>query len=336
MEFDQLGRKELQALAKQYGIKANQSNAKLVEALSSALVDQFNVIRASEAHDRKSILDSHSPIGKESVLHMPEEENSSEKKEFSVGDAVEVLKDNEWTQGTLKRINKSSYRVILSSEEITVKVGEIRFPLPAVATSSRKSVNRISTIGKDVPLSADKVSSAPNSVSKVTLTKESEAEGTHDDENMIIEETDNQENFDENEEVDYAGENDEIDVFAATGNFSLSRAPHRASAVKTPSHRFSSDVTQAWNSCAKVIEPSFQVDSVEKKSKTPQDFPKKSFSATPSSKTNKPAIKPKMTNAQRLRMELLQKKNNVEKSGVSNYELKVILKEFYLYLMFLF
>lgn len=48
MDYEQLGRKELQALAKQYKIKANQSNAALVEALQKALIQDYETSMIEE------------------------------------------------------------------------------------------------------------------------------------------------------------------------------------------------------------------------------------------------------------------------------------------------
>eukprot|EP01042_Synura_sphagnicola_P014682 gene14682-18580_t len=68
MDFEQLGRKELQALAKQYKIKANLSNAALVEALKNAIVIDYE---NSRIEDDEILLDDEPVAAPPTVAEEP-------------------------------------------------------------------------------------------------------------------------------------------------------------------------------------------------------------------------------------------------------------------------
>lgn len=75
MEFEQLGRKELQALAKQYKIKANLSNAALVEALKNAIVQDYENSMLEEDEEETHDMQIDQPQVVENVEISAEEQN---------------------------------------------------------------------------------------------------------------------------------------------------------------------------------------------------------------------------------------------------------------------
>ncbi len=160
LELGKLGRKDLQSLAKQHGIKANLSTTAIIEKLAHILANecleqQHDFPNAKEINIDHGIEKRESLLEKDTIdIDAPQLTLSAEPGPFStllsidesdpkgriqnsqrgmeddihVGDKVEVLFKNHWVSATVKRVNKVSYRVYVDDfcQETTVKTTEIR------------------------------------------------------------------------------------------------------------------------------------------------------------------------------------------------------------------
>lgn len=332
MEFNDLGRKELQALAKKYGIKANQSNAVLADAIAKALAADFAT--GNESNDTKDdfIPESNGLIlGKgvvavevpavvsgpfsadnvkfEPIFKSEVSAGNSYKAIYNTGDKVQVCIDDQWVAAVVKRVNKSSFRVLADDgHEVTLKAAEIRqlqtqdesFEVPDVAAINEPALESISEL-------------------KVVEAEEpSPVKPSSDD---IIEETELEMEADNVDLVDATYMDVEKDMTCVDQTFIeevQQAAPETTIAVQanrlsTPNRRRSSvnAAPQAWDSS---IKPVFHIGSAgpkQKKDASPAVHQLKSAnkSFASSTPTRKPSIMPKMNATQRLRMEALQKKS---------------------------
>jgi hypothetical protein len=142
--FESMGRKDLQALAKLHGIKANLSNADIIVKLREKLSPVQASAEESVAVPEAPICQ---PVPSEDLLPaqgegventVAEGLNSTVSKEHVVGDMVEAFVNAAWQSSVIKRINKKTIRVSLSADaaEYTVKFEEVRTRTAAVAEAS--------------------------------------------------------------------------------------------------------------------------------------------------------------------------------------------------------
>ena len=143
-EICSMSRKQLQTLAKKYGIKANSASAVLIEELCSAINTLVNATSLSDESPESNDSDVNEKVSQ------PKPSNPSKSISFfdiisvKVGDTVEVHLDRNWVAATIKRINKKSLRVSLNaplSGEQTVQFSEIRPPSPSPKVSPSIDVN---------------------------------------------------------------------------------------------------------------------------------------------------------------------------------------------------
>lgn len=134
VQLEQMSRKELQALAKEHGIKANLSNAAIIEALQEkmacaqedAAVEEIETAQPEVEAVPQAAVEPPSSLAAAETEAQPETERS-----FEVGDQVEVLVEGAWVSATIKRVNKTSFRTALEDgQQMTLKMSEIRFPMP--------------------------------------------------------------------------------------------------------------------------------------------------------------------------------------------------------------
>eukprot|EP01031_Cornospumella_fuschlensis_P037834 gene37834-45962_t len=169
--YEELSRKELQALAKEHGIKANLSTAAIIEALRSKLAESTESAEApvdvivedkiadSEVPEKvDTIAEESAQIKRESLSFkfIPVNERNvavatptpspisipAEPKTFEIGLKVEVLLFGVWVCGTIKKLNKKTVRVVLLGEggEVSVKLDEMRHIDAAPVTDSTGNV----------------------------------------------------------------------------------------------------------------------------------------------------------------------------------------------------
>lgn len=130
-ELETLGRKELQTLAKQYGLKANQSNNHLIDQLriflQNTITPEQNPVEESFEEDKESEMISvsqQSPKKEEVSDLTPLNDTSS----ISIGEEVQVqLEDMSITSAEVIRINKKTIRVRINSSELekTLKIEHV-------------------------------------------------------------------------------------------------------------------------------------------------------------------------------------------------------------------
>ena len=110
-------RKELQVLAKEYNLKANNSSEKLI----------------------RSILDLQEDTVDETSVNIPEVQEVQEVKAVQVnkvlekGDTAYAFINNAWVEVTIKRVNKKTFRIAtLDDEESTVDIESVQSQKPVV------------------------------------------------------------------------------------------------------------------------------------------------------------------------------------------------------------
>ncbi len=153
-ELEKLTRKELQALAKEHGVKANLSNNDIIAKLSELSVDTEEETKAVEIVSTELTSAEETPVIVEEASVSPEVEIVAEvpvvenivlfnAEDVTVGDSVEVDVSGVWTKAMVKRVNKKTVRVSLmdTREELTVKFDEIR----AVQADAAATVEDITT-----------------------------------------------------------------------------------------------------------------------------------------------------------------------------------------------
>lgn len=152
IELEQLSRKELQALAKTHGIKANLSNNDIINKLCDAEqpVESATAptpVESQETEVHINLSTEAEPSVAEAVVEMqvipvlPNEKVSDEQPEIiyapvepsaeyfpAVGDTVEADIDGMWVHASVKRLNKKTARVVVtdSGKEFTLKFSEMR------------------------------------------------------------------------------------------------------------------------------------------------------------------------------------------------------------------
>jgi hypothetical protein len=138
-ELESKARKEIQALAKEFGLKANASTESIVNSILSSCVESAAgpapvVAAVTEPTTSEPVVETvvaAEPMevaAPADVKDVVESVIQSEPKSLASGDCVEVLVDGAWKRAVIKRINKKSVRACLSVEntEVTVKNEEIR------------------------------------------------------------------------------------------------------------------------------------------------------------------------------------------------------------------
>eukprot|EP01038_Epipyxis_sp_PR26KG_P007911 gene7911-10739_t len=133
MDLISLSRKELQSLAKQYGVKANLSNSLLIEELGKAVAPSeasINPLTNEDIKQEQKFVDasnqSNTITTTNSAMIPIGDINSQRNTSYLCGDKVEIISNGIWIPAQVKRINKSSIRVTTSSGELSVKMSEIR------------------------------------------------------------------------------------------------------------------------------------------------------------------------------------------------------------------
>ena len=97
-DLQKLTRKELQALAKNYGIKGNASNAILIEKIETVLLKKDETIVAKDVTADAIIV-----VEEKASIKISDEP-------FKVGEVVLIISSN--SHGVVKRINKTTLRII--------------------------------------------------------------------------------------------------------------------------------------------------------------------------------------------------------------------------------
>ena len=241
MNLENLSRKELQALAKQHGVKANLSTAALIEQLAAILqyeepkeeevesitepeveveaVVPAEIVLAEEViapapevakETRKSILVFEEAPGPFTVAHheesVLEEAKIQSVEDAKIGDVIEVLEGEIWEAATIKRVNKVSFRVALVStgREVTVKMVDCR-PLQAHEEAVMETIEH-----QEIAETANEVIPQQNVVEEVNSQMECDVNSNEEeckpeiDENAEEEESDGEESHegDEDEETE--------------------------------------------------------------------------------------------------------------------------------------
>ena len=113
MQFECLTRKDLQSLAKSSGVKANQSSADIIRELKAV------------AHRQKSSADD-KPT--EVTVDVSSSIEVSLESFVKVGITVEILRDSEWIKATVLKVNKKSVKVLVCStgDAILIKSDKLR------------------------------------------------------------------------------------------------------------------------------------------------------------------------------------------------------------------
>lgn len=113
MQFECLTRKDLQSLAKSSGVKANQSSADIIRELKAV------------AHRQKSSVDD-KPT--EVTVDVSSSIEVSLESFVKVGITVEILRDSEWIKATVLKVNKKSVKVLVCStgDAILIKSDKLR------------------------------------------------------------------------------------------------------------------------------------------------------------------------------------------------------------------
>lgn len=342
-DLNQMNYKQLQSLAKSYGIKANQSSAVLLSLLKQ-VIDESSSSSISEEVSAQTIeavvsaqpieeVISSQPI-EEVVSSEPIEEVVSaetietvvslkkqvttlqvESTEYQVSLKVQVLRNNEWVNATILRINKKSIRVVLSdNDEVTVKYNEIRHAednnddeqeqdlVPPCAENiinnnaitslfdiddmvdNNNSVSSLADIDESCPISHESLVEALMSEVKYSDIVDTDII----DEPVTTEATEMDED-----------ENEVENMNMSVSNINQSFAGKQIKSVE-------------WNSSAKVSNTFDQAVNEFNPKK------RKSFSNTPVSKVSKPAYEVKLTKAQALRTQ----SNKMKVQAIENRRLE--------------
>ena len=138
IEEEMLSRRELQALAKERGIKANQSNEALLSLLHDYLPSGGNETRMEAVNESQVEVDSSKVSFKEYTADLNDIH-------VIVGETVEVLCDETvWKFATIKKINKKSLKVCVNEDGslIHAKLSEIRRPISNNTGNEEKLVEK--------------------------------------------------------------------------------------------------------------------------------------------------------------------------------------------------
>ena len=169
-------RKELQTLAKDNGIKANASNATIIQSLLS-LTSTTNCGSPAADNDAVSTKKETESVSIDEILpvsdnsgHLVERglggfscavideiEQSSgtdctEKREFVVGSSVEVFVDDVWIAGVIVKQNKKSYRVRFDSngEESLIKCNHMRLATLQIGSQEGGLTEAVCAVNEDI------------------------------------------------------------------------------------------------------------------------------------------------------------------------------------------
>ena len=177
-------RKQLQAFAKENGIRANASNASIIESLLSLTstiscgspavnIDAYctneenevvSIDEVLQVSDNPDHLDERGHGSSSSCAVIEEVEDSGDtnhvdRQEWAIGSRVEASVDDVWTAGVIVKQNKKSYRVRFdsNSEESLIKFNNVRLTtlgnstLKDISTDALCSVQKVDEV---VPTSA--------------------------------------------------------------------------------------------------------------------------------------------------------------------------------------
>jgi hypothetical protein len=189
MELENLPRKELQALAKQHGVKANLSNSAIIDALRPIL-EKDNEISKVEENPEPIVVVNNTPevvaVAPQEVVveSAPVTENKLE-----TGVTVEFTLEGQLVQGKIKRVNKLTCRIVLSNEEeVTVKSSELTIAqekpqMKVPETVEIQEIQEISQYNQPEEI-MEVASSEPEETQPIIEEAEKET-----NENVIVEET---------------------------------------------------------------------------------------------------------------------------------------------------
>jgi hypothetical protein len=115
-ELQILGRKELQAVAKQFNIKANQSSTILIRQI------------VSSNENSKNNSDEPKSLEKEILQEKLEEITEQNTESLKAGDIVEAFFEDEWKEVKIVKVNKKTVRVkfIVTNNDKTIELKDIR------------------------------------------------------------------------------------------------------------------------------------------------------------------------------------------------------------------
>lgn len=319
-----LSYKELQTLAKEYGLKANSSKANLINLLIPILCVSNNgvevgIITIEEKEEEMivavdDVLDS---IEEEKVIEVSKEEivNENIQDKLNVGDSAECLDYDEWTNCTIERINKLTMRVKIT---LTGKSKSLKF----------SQIRQITAIHHMDPIKEDEDDDCEKKEKEELLqideielqttiemtTKNGEVnEEEFQEEEKIVEENNEQEEIEmtitqENDEKTFIEVKDqgvELLVNDVTVEWATSMegcmAELSTKMIAKENAKIATLVPKPWNSCVKSpFKAKIEIEQMP-------EF-KKSFGNTPVKKERKPSLMPKSTKAQLARQEAIKEK----------------------------
>jgi hypothetical protein len=126
MELENLPRKELQALAKQHGVKANLSNSAIIDALRPILEKDIEISKVEENPEPIVVVNNAPEVVVAAPQEVVVESAPVTQTKLETGITVEFTLDGQLVQGKIKRVNKLTCRIVLSNEEeVTVKSSEL-------------------------------------------------------------------------------------------------------------------------------------------------------------------------------------------------------------------
>lgn len=132
-QLEEKSRKEIQALAKELGLKANAATQVLVASILEKCPTEVKDEPIVKEEKLEVVTEIISLIEESSKtqLEMPE-------MQFETGCAVEVFVNGKWSTAVIKRVNKKTIRVQLSNSqnEVTVKNEECRWPIVNVTVAA--------------------------------------------------------------------------------------------------------------------------------------------------------------------------------------------------------
>lgn len=121
-----MSRKELQAIAKEHGLKANKANVDLIKEILEIITSTKPTVVPNVSDEMETVVTS---IAEELIPDKPWEN----------GDAVDVTSTGCTQRGLILRLNKKSARVQLESgDEITVKFEEMFRPTASMSTNGQQ------------------------------------------------------------------------------------------------------------------------------------------------------------------------------------------------------
>lgn len=247
--LEEMNRKELQALAKQHGIKANLSNAAIIDQLmpilgatAAAEVDEVPEVESvvvapvveivpepvqvveSKVEARKSILVFEEAPGPFTIPHQEVDsipQATASVDDAQVGDVIEVLEAGEWQPATIKRVNKVSFRVSLQStgREVTVKMTDARMIVTISNEAEVEVESAVKTPIEDAPEEMENEVEATEEVDGIEdHASEDEEDVTIPDEELmaaLMDDDEEEEQEEEGEAMDEEYDEEEIDDMAA-------------------------------------------------------------------------------------------------------------------------